>query len=120
MRLSEYDANDGENYKEVEIPEGVNVFHDILPRILILRMRFMPYLDASGEASIEEIIKICKEHHSYIIFAAMRQQPRDLLKKAGITPDTTDAAFVHDFPTAIKLAQTLMNDPDFVKRHQDI
>ena len=140
MRLSEYDANDGENSKEVEIPEGVNVFQingplffgvanelcdrlkglDILPRILILRMRFMPYLDASGEASIEEIVKICKEHHSYIIFAAMRQQPRDLLKKAGITPDTTDAAFVQDFPTAIKLAQKLMDDPDFVRRHQDI
>ena len=50
----------------------------------------------------------------------MRQQPRDLLKKAGITPDTTDAAFVQDFPTAIKLAQKLMNDPDFVRRHQDI
>ena len=140
MRLSEYDANDGENSKEVEIPEGVNVFQingplffgvanelcdrlkglDILPRILILRMRFMPYLDASGEASIEEIVKICKEHHSYIIFAAMRQQPRDLLKKAGITPDTTDAAFVQDFPTAIKLAQKLMDDPEFVRRHQDI
>ena len=139
MRLSEYDAEE-DSIKDVVVPEGVNVFQingplffgvanelcdrlkalDKMPRILILRMRFMPYLDASGEASIEEIVKICKEHHSYIIFTAMRQQPRDLLKKAGISPNTTDAAFVHDFPQAIKLAISLMQDPDFVKRHQDI
>ena len=89
-----------------------------IPRILILRMRYMPYLDASGESSIENIIATCHEHHSYIIFAGLRQQPRAILDKAGISHDK-EAAFVPDFASALRLAQKLMADPDFVSKHQD-
>ena len=81
-------------------------------------MRFMPYLDASGEASIEEIVKICKQHHSFIIFAGMRKQPLEMLDKAGISKDS-EAAFTTNFDEALKLASKLMADPEFVSKHQD-
>lgn len=145
MRLTQYDADDGEgnnplaNRNDIVVPEGVAAFQingplffgvaselcdrmqnlDTMPRILILRMRFMPYLDASGEASIEDIVKICKQHHSFIIFAGMRKQPLDMLNKAGICHDS-EAAFCTNFEEALKLASKLMQDPEFVSKHQDI
>ena len=149
MRLTQFDNDDGENdtpvdsaratSKEIVVPEGVAAFQIngplffgvanelcdrmkglvTIPRILILRMRFMPYLDASGESSIEEIVKICHEHHSYIIFAGMRKQPMDMLFKAGLSKDS-EVAFVTNFDEALKLATKLMQDPDFVSKHQDI
>lgn len=148
MRLTQYDDSDGDNddpqssaraaKNEVVVPEGVAAFQIngplffgvanelcdrmqnlvTVPRILILRMRFMPYLDASGEASIEEIVKICKQHHSFIIFAGMRKQPLEMLDKAGISKDS-EAAFTTNFDEALKLASKLMADPDFVSKHQD-
>ena len=148
MRLTQYDDSDGDNddpqssaraaKNEVVVPEGVAAFQIngplffgvanelcdrmqnlvTVPRILILRMRFMPYLDASGEASIEEIVKICKQHHSFIIFAGMRKQPLEMLDKAGICKDS-EAAFTTNFDEALKLASKLMADPDFVSKHQD-
>ena len=91
--LSEYDSQDGDYMQDIVIPEGLQVMQingplffgvaselcdklqslEKMPRVLILRMRFMPYLDASGEASIEDIIKICKENNTFIIFSAMRK-----------------------------------------------
>lgn len=148
MRLTQYDDSDGYNddpqssaraaKNEVVVPEGVAAFQIngplffgvanelcdrmqnlvTVPRILILRMRFMPYLDASGEASIEEIVKICKQHHSFIIFAGMRKQPLEMLDKAGISKDS-EAAFTTNFDEALKLASKLMADPEFVSKHQD-
>lgn len=148
MRLTQYDDSDGENddpqgsaravKNEIVVPDGVAAFQIngplffgvanelcdrmqnlvTIPRILILRMRFMPYLDASGEASIEEIVKICKEHHSFIIFAGMRKQPLEMLYKAGISKDS-EAAFCTNFDEALKLAAKLMQDPEFVSKHQD-
>ena len=137
MRLTQYDDSDGDNddpqssaraaKNEVVVPEGVAAFQIngplffgvanelcdrmqnlvTVPRILILRMRFMPYLDASGEASIEEIVKICKQHHSFIIFAGMRKQPLEMLDKAGISKDS-EAAFTTNFDEALKLASKLI------------
>lgn len=148
MRLTQYDDSDGDNddpqssaravKNEVVVPDGVAAFQIngplffgvanelcdrmqnlvTVPRILILRMRFMPYLDASGEASIEEIVKICKQHHSFIIFAGMRKQPLEMLDKAGISKDS-EAAFTTNFDEALKLASKLMADPEFVSKHQD-
>lgn len=149
MRLTQFDNDDGDNdtpvdsarasSKEIVVPEGVAAFQIngplffgvanelcdrmkglvTIPRILILRMRFMPYLDASGESSIEEIVKICHEHHSFIIFAGMRKQPMDMLFKAGLSKDS-EVAFVTNFDEALKMATKLMQDPDFVSKHQDI
>lgn len=171
MRLSTYDANDGEDLAwplhsvrnqnsddtassdaagaegnkeesnapvDFVVPDGVAAFQingplffgvaselsdrlkaeDNMPRILILRMRYMPYLDASGAASLESIIETCHKHHTFIIFSGLRQQPRALLDKAGVSHDQ-EAAFTDNFAQALQLASRLMSDPEFVSRHQD-
>ena len=122
--LSEYESSEDGNFiRDVEIPKGLLVLQingplffgvaselcdklkslDEMPKVLILRMRFMPYLDASGEASIEDIIKICEENKTFIIFSAMRKQPRTLLAKAGILK-RNEAAFTADFNHALDMA----------------
>lgn len=127
-KLTEYDVSDNGVFEDYEVPEGLCVLQingplffgasstlieklenmQEMPKVLILRMRFMPYLDASGEASFEDIFKICKKHNTYIIFSAIRQQPRSILTKAGIFR-REDAAFVADFPHALELAKQILD-----------
>ena len=137
---NEYEEQDGESVTddEIEIPEDVIVLQingplfygfaaefcdklkslEKMPRILILRMRFMPYLDASGENSIEDIIKICREHKTYVIFSAVRSQPRAILQKAGIHKNL-DGAIAVDFDHALDMAKQLLADPEFTRKHID-
>lgn len=141
-KLAEYENKDGDEVpsveEDVEIPAEISVLQingplfygfasefcdklkavEKMPRILILRMRFMPYLDASGENSIEDIIKICKEHKTYVIFSAVRPQPRAILEKAGIHKNL-DGAIAVDFEHALAMAKQLINDPAFVNKHVD-
>jgi SulP family sulfate permease len=137
---SEYETHDGEDPSddEIEIPDDVTVLQingplfygfasefcdrlkavEQLPRILILRMRFMPYLDASGENSIEEILKICRQHKTFVIFSAVRPQPRKILERAGLHKKL-DGAIAADFDEALKMAKTLLKDEDFIMKHID-
>lgn len=141
-KINEYNDQDGESVAAAEpeenIPEDVTVLQingplfygfasefcerlktlEKLPRILILRMRFMPYLDASGESSIEDIIKLCREHKTYVIFSAVRPQPRAILHKAGLIKNL-DGAIAADFDHALEMAKELLADKDFVNKHVD-
>lgn len=138
--ISEYERQDGYDPADddLDIPEDVIVLQingplffgvasefcdklkslEKMPKILILRMRFMPYLDASGESSIENIINVCKEHHTYVIFSAIRSQPRTILEKAGIHKNL-DGALAKDFDHALKMAKEKLKDPEFLKCHTD-
>ncbi len=137
-KTSEYESQDGDMPEDIDIPDDVVVLQingplffgvasefcdklkalEKMPRILILRMRFMPYLDASGESSIENIINVCKEHHTFVIFSAMRSQPRTILEKAGVHKNL-DGALAVDFDHALDMAKKLLADPQFIKKHKD-
>lgn len=78
----------------------------------------MPYLDASGEAGIEDLIKFCRLHHTYLILSAVRSQPKRLLEKAGVDQNP-EIALTIDYERAVELARKLMADPEFVSRHSD-
>lgn len=138
--MNEYESHDGEDPHddEIDIPSDVIVLQingplfygfatefcdrlkslEKMPRILILRMRFMPYLDASGENSIEEILKICREHKTFIIFSAVRPQPRKILEKAGIRKHL-DGAIAKDFEEALSMSKKMLKDEDFIVKHID-
>ena len=137
---AEYESKDCDvnTDEDVDIPDDVTVLHingplfygfasefcdkmkslKDMPRILILRMRFMPYLDASGVSSIEDIIKVCREHNTFVIFSAVRPQPRTILEKAGIHKNV-DGAIAVDFKHALEMSKQLLADKDFINKHID-
>ncbi len=75
-----------------------------MPKVLILRMRLVPYLDATGENALESVIKQCSDSGTKIIFSGLRPQPMQMLKNAHIEDGTTHVSFVPDYETALKKA----------------
>lgn len=90
-----------EDYQRENLPPGVEAFWiagpvffgiagelpDIFkrlgrtPKILIIRMRLVPYLDASGASAIHELVKFCKTKNTKVIFSAVQKQPEKILSK---------------------------------------
>ncbi|MGE4314263.1 MAG: SulP family inorganic anion transporter [Pseudobdellovibrionaceae bacterium] len=77
-----------------------------MPRILILRMRYVPYLDTSGEHILDDLIRQCRARGTDVIFSALQSQPHAVLKKAGHATEN-GIYFEDDFEAALSRAKML-------------
>jgi SulP family sulfate permease len=107
-----------------QLPDGVEVYQingpfffgaasritDVLdemrrpPKILILRMRGVPMMDASGVASLLAVFDKLRRHGGQIILAGVREQPRSILEEMGVRNGENGITFTPDFNRALELA----------------
>ncbi len=99
----EIDENtDDENIRLKRVPENTMVFEitgpiffgastkiaDVIKnankQVLILRMRSVPAIDATGLQSLETIIKLCKKQNKTLILSHVNEQPKKTLEKAKL------------------------------------
>ena len=108
------------------LPEGVEVFRingpfffgvagellDTLrrvgrrPRAVILRMRLVPFLDASGLAAVAEFVKQAEISGARVILSGVQPQPLDMLERADLGPRSAKIEYAADYPAAIRLAES--------------
>ena len=50
---------------------------------LILRMREVPLIDATGADALEELVKLARQHGSRVVISGLQEQPRDALHRFG-------------------------------------
>lgn len=80
-----------------------------MPKVLILRMRLVPYLDATGESALESVIKQCGDNGTQIILSGLQPQPIRMLKNAHIDEGKTHVSFVPDYEAALQKAKDIIN-----------
>ncbi|MHB8634417.1 MAG: SulP family inorganic anion transporter [Thermoplasmatota archaeon] len=114
-------------YKPEEVPPGVVVysidgpfffgaadeFTNVMsrvanpPKVVILRMRDVPYLDATGLNALESSIKRLQRRGTRVMLSAIQSQPLDLLERAGAVHLVGDANLFRDTPTALAAARAV-------------
>jgi SulP family sulfate permease len=72
----------------------------VQPKIFILRMHDVPFIDATGVSVIERLIERCERHGTKIIIVEVRPQPMEVLRQMGVTNDGR-VALLPDFETAL-------------------
>lgn len=122
--------NDNHEYEKqrIDLPEGVEVFQitgpfffgvasdlvDIfkamgqMPKILILRMRLVPYLDATGENVLVSMINQCRDNGMTVILSGLQSQPLKMIKKARFEEDKERIIFCIDYETALSNAKMII------------
>ena len=99
----EIDENtDDESIRLKKVPENTMVFEitgpiffgastkiaDVIKtankQVLILRMRSVPAIDATGIQSLEAIIKVCEKQNKTLILSHINEQPKKTLEKAKL------------------------------------
>ena len=71
-------------------------------QVIILRMRSVPAIDATGLHSLETIIKLCKKQGKTIILSHVNEQPKQSLEKAKLIEDVLVA---ENIDAALELAE---------------
>jgi SulP family sulfate permease len=110
---------------KIEIPKGVEVFEVYgslffgavsqfkesirvvanRPRVVILRMRHVPSIDASGIHILEEFVKESHASGGIIIFSAVSEAVFQVMKDSGFVEMVDNRNFVPDIFAALEIAQ---------------
>ena len=122
------EESDVDNINLRKVPEGIRVFEINGPMffaasekfmsvvketdedVLIIRMRSVPAVDATGLLTIEKILEQCKKHDVQIIFSHVNEQPMRVLEKAGIVERIGRDNFCDHIDAALARAEELINE----------
>jgi SulP family sulfate permease len=74
------------------------------PRVIILRMREVPLLDASGAEAMKEFVRLARHNGSAVILAGVQPQPAQVLRRAGLGPRSGTVRFAPDYASALASA----------------
>ncbi len=117
------DANDEEHIRFRVVPENTMVFEitgpiffgastkiaDVIKSgkkdILILRMRSVPAIDATGIHSFESIVKLCKKQGKTLILSHVNEQPMKTLEKSGLMEEIGRENICENIDAAILRAE---------------
>ncbi len=113
-----------------DIPEGVIIYEvngpfffgaaskfketlrtvDKKSRVLILRLRNVPAIDATGLATIEDIFDECRKNNSTLILSGIHAQPLFAAEKAGLIQKIGDDNVCGSIDDALKRARELIDN----------
>ena len=122
------DLDEEDMHQRDDLPPGVEVFRiagpfffgvagellDTLrrlgqsPRVIILRLRLMPLLDASGAQALEEFVEQARLAGAQIILSGVQPQPRSMLARVGLREASGKVVFAADYARAQSLAVALL------------
>lgn len=108
-----------------ELPKGVEVFSiagpiffgiasDIpellkrvggMPKILVIRMKFVPFLDETGATALAELIKQCRSKKVEVIFSGLQSQPQKILLQWHKKLGWENVNYMASYAKAISLAK---------------
>lgn len=119
------DAEDEDVHQRDAIPAGVEVFRmsgpfffgvvgglmDTFramgqqPRTIILRMRLVPMIDASGATALEGLVKKARRAGIDVILSGVQPQPQEMLGRVHLGNGNGRIRYADNFAAALQLAQ---------------
>jgi len=126
--LLDQDETPTRDISKLEVPAGVEVFEiygslffgaierfkdamrsvEKRPQVLILRMRQVQTIDASGLHSMNELLETTARRNIALVISAVRPNVRELMDQSGFSESLGDENFCDDIFIALERAKELM------------
>ncbi|MGE3474692.1 MAG: SulP family inorganic anion transporter [Rhodospirillaceae bacterium] len=81
------------------------------PRVLILRLREVPFLDTTGASALRDFALECKSLGIRLVLSGTQPQPMSLLMSVNLGPETSLAMHARDYGAALDMAAALRSVP---------
>lgn len=76
-----------------------------MPRVLIVRMRLVPFLDASGASALEDLVKKCAASGTDVIFSSLQSQPQEMISRLHLSHSVRYAG---SYEEALNLSRSII------------
>ncbi|HTK37840.1 MAG TPA: sulfate permease [Pyrinomonadaceae bacterium] len=130
--LQEDDEIRARDMSDIAIPDGIEVFEvygslffgainqfkDSVrriakkPKVLIIRMRHVPAIDASGLHILEELAEDAKENEYILVFSAVKQNVYQAMDNSGLVEAVGKERFAANIFAALEIAQKYLESSD--------
>ncbi|MDD3196235.1 MAG: sulfate permease [Paludibacter sp.] len=77
------------------------------PKVRIIRMRKVPFMDSTGIRNLESLIKLSKKDKTLILLSGVNEQVGELLRKSGVEEDLGAENILHNIEAALERASKL-------------
>lgn len=110
--ISNSSASSGES-----APTVIERFKDSLhrfeksPRVLILRMRLAPSIDATGLQVLEDVLARTRREGGTLLLTGVAEQPLRALEQSGLLEKLRRENVMENIDAALARANTLLNQP---------
>lgn len=78
------------------------------PKALVLRMRLVPVIDASGVHALRKLAQRCQREGIVLVLSGLQEQPNRVIAQMGLHGDAGDLHLASDFDRAVQLAQSIV------------
>ncbi len=78
------------------------------PKVIIVRMRLVPLLDASGGQGLDDFVTQAQSAGVEVVLSGVQRQPMSILNRLGCGLDSSKVHHARDFEGAQKLAKRLV------------
>jgi SulP family sulfate permease len=90
---------------------------DLQPKVIIIRMRYVPLIDATGYQSIKEIVKTFKARRIKVIISGIKESLRNDFEKNDMFSILEKQFVVQDIKEAIEKAREIeQNQPRIIHK----
>lgn len=81
------------------------------PKVLIIRMRNVVAIDASGLQSLEDLLERTREEETALLFSGVSSQPLEAMHQTGYFQRVGAESFLENIDAALVRARTLLGPP---------
>lgn len=81
-----------------------------LPKVFILRMRLVPFIDASGVHSLRALAERCRHKGIVLVLSGLQKQPQRVVAQMGLHERPGELHFVANFEAARTLAESIVGE----------
>jgi sulfate permease, SulP family len=78
------------------------------PKVFILRMRQVPFVDASGASALAEFIGRCRRNETAVILSGLQPQPAQVLRQLAILNGDAGVSIAKNYESALEIARGLI------------
>ncbi len=83
---------------------------DGTPRVLILRMREVPMVDASGASRLKDLLGRCRRQGTVVLVTGLQPQPRKVLTEMAILKEDEHLRVLPDIDAAVAAARSIVGE----------
>ncbi len=127
-RDADDDASVADTYQRAQLPKGVEAFQIsgplffgaanrldslldrliVTPKVFILRMRLVPFIDASGVHALATLADRCRRKGIVLVVSGLQAQPQRVIADMHLGDREGELHFVPDYQHAIALAESIL------------